>query len=57
MGKGDMKTRRGKIYCGTHGKTRPPEEKGQEGRALNRSDRAPSSSSLKAAVSRETLGQ
>ncbi len=27
MGKGDLRTRRGKIYRGTHGKTRPKKKK------------------------------
>ncbi len=27
MGKGDLRTRRGKIYRGTNGKTRPTTEK------------------------------
>ncbi len=27
MGKGDLRTRRGKIYRGTHGKTRPRRKK------------------------------
>ena len=27
MGKGDQRTRRGKIYRGTHGKTRPRPKK------------------------------
>jgi 30S ribosomal protein S31 len=27
MGKGDLRTRRGKIYRGTHGKTRPGRKK------------------------------
>ncbi len=27
MGKGDRRTRRGKIYNGSHGKTRPGKEK------------------------------
>ncbi len=30
MGKGDQRTRRGKIYRGTHGKTRPSSVKKTE---------------------------
>jgi 30S ribosomal protein S31 len=30
MGKGDMRTRRGKLYRGSYGKTRPRRRKKQE---------------------------
>jgi len=30
MGKGDLRTRRGKIYNGSHGKTRPQRVKKKE---------------------------
>lgn len=30
MGKGDRKTRRGKIWLGTHGKTRPSKGEGKK---------------------------
>ncbi len=30
MGKGDLRTRRGKIYNGSHGKTRPGREPKKE---------------------------
>ncbi|MBW1691074.1 MAG: 30S ribosomal protein THX [Deltaproteobacteria bacterium] len=29
MGKGDLRTKRGKIYRGTHGKARPRRKKGK----------------------------
>lgn len=31
MGKGDLRTRRGKIYNGSHGKTRPGKDKKKKG--------------------------
>jgi 30S ribosomal protein S31 len=31
MGKGDLRTRRGKIYNGSHGKTRPNKVKKKDG--------------------------
>jgi len=30
MGKGDIRTKKGKIYRGTHGKTRPRKKKQQK---------------------------
>lgn len=33
MGKGDMKTRRGKIYRGSFGKSRPKHPEGKRGAA------------------------
>jgi 30S ribosomal protein S31 len=30
MGKGDLRTRRGKIYRGTYGKTRPKKQRRQK---------------------------
>ena len=33
MGKGDLRTRRGKIYNGSHGKTRPGRVKKKEAAA------------------------
>jgi 30S ribosomal protein S31 len=39
MGKGDLRTRRGKIYNGSYGKTRPhraPKKTGQEQKPLVR---------------------
>jgi 30S ribosomal protein S31 len=32
MGKGDQRTKRGKIYAGSFGKTRPTEKKKQAGK-------------------------
>ena len=40
MGKGDRRTRRGKIYNGSHGKTRPGKQKKAADTA--RTDAAPS---------------
>lgn len=37
MGKGDLRTRRGKIYRGTHGKTRPQNGKKRDHAAEARS--------------------
>ena len=39
MGKGDMRTRRGKTYRGTHGKTRPAGNKKRDHAAEARSVR------------------
>jgi len=33
MGKGDIRTRRGKLFRGTHGKTRPKENKKRQAAA------------------------
>lgn len=33
MGKGDKKTKRGKIFEGTHGKTRPKPKKARKAKA------------------------
>ena len=31
MGKGDQRSKRGKIYRGTHGKSRPKKHEGEKG--------------------------
>jgi ribosomal small subunit protein bTHX len=39
MGKGDLRTRRGKTYRGTHGKTRPAGNKKRDHAAESKSSR------------------
>ena len=39
MGKGDLRTRRGKIYNGSHGKTRPGKAKKKDGGAAKAAPR------------------
>jgi 30S ribosomal protein S31 len=45
MGKGDRRTRRGKIYRGTHGATRPKASKVRKRRKLARQQAAQGQSS------------
>ncbi|HXF96886.1 MAG TPA: 30S ribosomal protein THX [Gemmatimonadales bacterium] len=40
MGKGDLRTRRGKLYRGTYGNTRPKAAKIRKKRKLNRQQSA-----------------
>lgn len=44
MGKGDRKTRRGKIFRGTYGKTRPRRPKPETGRDASKKARSGSKS-------------
>jgi 30S ribosomal protein S31 len=39
MGKGDLRTRRGKIYNGSYGKTRPQRTRKKEGTATRSAPR------------------
>ncbi|HKJ69065.1 MAG TPA: 30S ribosomal protein THX [bacterium] len=36
MGKGDLRTRRGKLFRGTHGKTHPRKKKTRSGKTTSR---------------------
>jgi len=39
MGKGDKRTRRGKIFAGSHGKTRTKSKKKQEGKPATEAEK------------------